>query len=69
MLALRMQATTDQVKQQETSLYSDTSSDASECGVSVGDESVEESDGGEVLKSSLLVLPVVQICMETMILT
>jgi len=43
MLALRMQATTsDQAKQQETSLYS-SSSDASECG-SDGDESVDDSD-------------------------
>lgn len=43
MLALRMQATTsDQAKQQETSLYS-SSSDTSECG-SDGDESVDNSD-------------------------
>lgn len=43
MLALRMQATTsDQAKQQETSMYS-SSSDASECG-SDGNESVDDSD-------------------------
>ena len=50
MLALRMQATSDQVKQQpEISLYS-SSSDASDCGGSDGDESAEESDGGKVFR-------------------
>jgi len=54
MLALRMQATSDQVKQQqETSLYS-SSSDASDCGGSDGDESAEESDGGKIFRITVL---------------
>ena len=81
MLALRMQATSDQVKQQqETSLYS-SSSDASDCGGSDGDESAEESDGGKIFSGTthfinrhinvvLLTIcaAVVQIYMEMMIL-
>ena len=52
MLALRMQATTsDQAKQQETSLYS-SSSDASECG-SDGDESVDDSDPDGTRRNTL----------------
>ena len=64
MLALRMQATSDQAKQQqETSLYS-SSSDASECG-SDGDESIEDSDpDGTYEHTSHYVLTVKPLCLK-----